>query len=502
MTQLLKKFDDVSLDSMKKANNNLIPNTIRINGVLLQFTQTPTQTQTLTPTPTKTPNASLTPTQTKTPTSTPTQTKTPTSTLTPTMTPTISLTPTKTPTQTLTKTPTLTPTSNPVLSTCSIFFNDNTNKVYSYNDSTNVLTLLTVPNFPNDSADIAHTSDRLWGVDNVNGVFVEYIITLPSFTASSNRTILFPSNFVTSFGLASISQTVILAVNELNGMEVVEISVPVGSPAIMTTKFSIFRDRQIPNTISTQVTGDFFKTTDNKFLVLNSVWVESGFDIITYCYLTQFDYLTGQFEEDIEIPSGVGCDTYGIYESNGEIFITAYDFVNFVTKIYQVTKNPPYTLLFVRNISLYVAGASQVPACLTGSLNVPLVKFTATIDSSLSPVLGTIWYSISTTFNGTQPYPIGFTWTQLGGIETITQCNVYKLFGSLNLKTDVNKYLYTQVRNSSGTSIYYSVNGLDSFDPCTGTYSNLYTQIFYYGSNTNATLKYKISNPLTTVAAP
>lgn len=83
MTQLLKKFDNVLLASMKKVNNNPIPNTIRINGVLLPLTPTPTLTQTPTktptPTPTKTPGAS----PNQTPTITPTKTVTPTITQTP-----------------------------------------------------------------------------------------------------------------------------------------------------------------------------------------------------------------------------------------------------------------------------------------------------------------------------------------------------------------------------------------------------------------------------------
>jgi hypothetical protein len=649
MTQLLKKFDNVLLASMKKANNNPIPNTIRINGVLLPLTPTPTITQTPTktptPTPTKTPGAS----PNQTPTTTPTKTVTPTVTRTPPsnpfvgsgcllgsvyalvpnstnrlltraelsgQTPVTSIqlpqfnipnqpssigfpgypnltswfeilfdgyiyipitgaynfrlcsddgailrmyngitllytlnndgqhamscansnvtlsqgyypiqmdyyqgppvnlglqlywtkpgfveqiiptdaficsvnvpTPTPTPTPTLTPTITPTPTKNPVVATCATLFNSGAN-VYDYNVSTQTYTLLTVPGFPSDnSGDIAHTSNKLWGVDDPNERFVEYNITLPSFTATVNRYISYPPSFYSSFGLAAISNTVILAVNTFNTPnEVVEIDVSGVSP-VMTTKF--------PLIIGRYITGDFYKTTTNKFIALNT----SGG---TNCYLTQWNYLTGDVEEDI--PLTIGCGTYGIFQSNGFIYITLTPIIGGnSSNIYIVDSNPPYTVSYVNTVNIDIGGASQIPTCLTSGLNVPLVNFTATIDPSLSPILGTIWYSISTTYNGTQPSPIGFNWTQVGGVETITQCNVYKLFGSLNLKTDVDKYLYTQVRNSSGTSIYYSVNGLDSFDPCTGTYSSNYTQIFYYGGNTNATLKYKISNPLTTVAAP
>ena len=134
--------------------------------------------------------------------------------------------------------------------------------------------------------------------------------------------------------------------------------------------------------------------------------------------------------------------------------------------------------------------------------NIPtlLVTLNSTIDSTLSPILGTIWYSISTTYNGTQPYPIGFTWTQLGGIETIPLCNVYQLFGSLNLTPG--QYLYGQVRNSDGTSIYNSVITLAPTDSCDGVYSGNYTHIMSYNSGVSVTVRYKIRNPLTTVLAP
>jgi hypothetical protein len=349
MAQFLKKFDDVLLASMKKANNNLIPNTIRINGVLLPIgTSTPTPTKTLTPTPTQTPGVS----QTQTPTQTPTPT----------------ITPTQTPTNTQTPTKTPTPTSNPVVPTCAVLFN-NGSDVYYYNVSANTSTLLTVPGFPSDTnGDIAHTSNgttgKLWGVDDPNERFVEYNITLPSFTATFWRYISYPPSFYSSFGLAAISNTVILAVNTFNSPnEVVEIDVSGVSP-IMTTKFRLIFGRYI--------TGDFYKTTTNKFIALNTTGGDN-------CYITQWDYLTGTLEVDVLLT--IRCGTFGLFEDNGNIYIT--ESREFPTKLYVVNQNSPYSVSYVRDINVSVAGASQVPTCLTKNLvsNVATLRVNNITDS-------------------------------------------------------------------------------------------------------------------------
>ena len=340
MAQLLKKFDNVLLASMKKANNNPIPNTIRINGVLLPI-GTPTPTQTPNASPSQTPT--VTPTKTLTPTVTPTQTPTPT--ITKTQTPTPSITPTKTPT----------PTSNPVVPTCAVLYNDNQDKVYYYNVSANTSTLLTMPAEYSGGNDIAHTSNKLWEPTGIS--FNEYNITLPSFSAIFNRNIPSPLNFSNSAGLAAISDTVILAVNTFNSPnEVVEIDISGVSP-VMTTKFPLIVGRYI--------TGDFYRTLAYKFLVLNT-------DAFTdKCYLSQWNYLTGTLEVDVELllPNN-SCATYGIFESNGNIYITSVNLDGITTNLYMIGKNYPYNITSVNSVSKVISGASQIPSCLLTNLNV------------------------------------------------------------------------------------------------------------------------------------
>jgi uncharacterized protein (TIGR02145 family) len=466
MTQFLKKFDNVLLASMKKANNNSILNTIRINGVLLPKTPTPTPTPTITLTPTKTQtptptsvcsapilfgvtlvngstftlnystptnctlltlsysrdqiswsnssggcttgrqvttgnatgtwffrltqNCSIgggpdnsnvvsytysqtptpTPTLTKTPGSSPTQTPsqtptntvTPTKTLTPTVTPTKTLTPTvtktQTPTPSVTRTQTPTPTSNPNIPSCSVLYNDNQDKVYYYNVLTNSSTEINMPNQYVGGFDIAHTLNKLWEPGpNGDESFNEYNITLPSFTITYNRNILYPSGYIGTAGLAAISDTVILAVNgDYNPQQVVEIDVS-GVSAIMTTKFSLITNRYI--------TGDFYKTTTNKFLALNT-------DIYTdVCYLSQWNYLTGVPEADVQLTGIISCGTYGIFEYNSDIYITATDNITSSSNTYIINKNSPYNAVYSNTINKFVFGASQVFSCLTTNLNAP-----------------------------------------------------------------------------------------------------------------------------------
>jgi len=212
--------------------------------------------------------------------------------------------------------------------------------------------------------DIAHsfsgTTGKLWEPGGFD--FTEYNITLPSFTVTFWRYINFPSNFSNSAGLAAISNTVILAVNTFdNPNEVVEIDVSnnVTNIAVMTTKFPLIVGRTI--------TGDFYKTTTNKFLVLNNDPANN------ICYLTQWDYLTGTKEVDINLNERgiINCATYGIFESNGNIYITSVNLDGINTKLYIINKNSPYNLVYVTEINKTIFGASQIPNCLTTNLTAP-----------------------------------------------------------------------------------------------------------------------------------
>ena len=71
-----------------------------------------------------------------------------------------------------------------------------------------------------------------------------------------------------------------------------------------------------------------------------------------------------------------------------------------------------------------------------------------------SPETVTVWYAYSPTFNITQPYPSGMTWTQLGTAVSAALCNSYTHVGWLVNPPIGN--IYIQVRTADGTQIYNS----------------------------------------------
>ena len=134
--------------------------------------------------------------------------------------------------------------------------------------------------------------------------------------------------------------------------------------------------------------------------------------------------------------------------------------------------------------------------------NLGNVRFYGAIDQAYSPVNATLWYSINTNpYDNTQPYPTGYTWTQVGDITTLPQCNSESFIGSIDATVG---NLYVQIRTSDGTQIYNASSGF-AFgfgpDPCTSSLSTGFTASFGVGGGI-ANLKYKITDPTNVVAAP
>ena len=127
------------------------------------------------------------------------------------------------------------------------------------------------------------------------------------------------------------------------------------------------------------------------------------------------------------------------------------------------------------------------------------------VAPSLSTINATIWYYVSSTYDGTQPYPLNKTWIQLSTQQTLPQCNGSILFGFIPMTPG--QSLYIQIRNSSNTLLFQSQLGFKdtpSSNPCLNTLTPYYTNGFSYGAgasgNTNITLK--LTDPITSVSAP
>jgi len=131
-----------------------------------------------------------------------------------------------------------------------------------------------------------------------------------------------------------------------------------------------------------------------------------------------------------------------------------------------------------------------------GSINYPYL-----------PIAVTMWYSIQNgQSNGTQPYVNGLTWTQLSTQQIIPQCNNDILFGWVDLTNG--QFLYLQIRNVTGTIIYYQALGFkdQGINPCGNTGStgflDGYTTPIWYTGTPLINYKVKLTNPSTTVSAP
>jgi hypothetical protein len=310
-------------------------------------TQTPTITQTKTPTPTRTIGLTVTPT--------PTTTITPTSTttLTPTPTTTKTLTPTQTPTITQTKTPTPTQTPTPTLGAivvpqCSVIYSDQptsgVGKVYSYDLTTNVSTLLFNPSPPQpaSSSDIAHTNNKLWLY--AGNTIYEWNITLNPFTQTFNRTISGPTGFLGN-GLCAINDTQLIGSNTVSPSSIVRITL---NPNNTSTSEVLFN---LPN--ARAVSGDIIYTTNNKIIVTTQ-----STTVVQNAWISQY-YFNGtswvlEFDKVITTPISA---PYGLATINNNLYIFS------TTYIYKIETVFPYTITQVNNVGKIVAGASQLPSC-------------------------------------------------------------------------------------------------------------------------------------------
>lgn len=126
------------------------------------------------------------------------------------------------------------------------------------------------------------------------------------------------------------------------------------------------------------------------------------------------------------------------------------------------------------------------------------------VDSSLPPFSGTVWYSVRNgAYISTQPFPTGLTWTQLGSVVSIPQCNSSVYVGDIDM--NVNDITYLQVRNENGTCLYRNEAGpLPTLNPCTfpGAFADLYTNSFTYTLPGNTDLRIKVLNPIQKTASP
>jgi len=213
----------------------------------------------------------------------------------------------------------------------------NPNKIYSYYPVTNNSDLLTLPNNLGLSADIAHTVNKLWVHAGTIGVH-EWDIQLSPFAAIYNRLV---TQVPFSAGLFAVSNTILISVS---GTAVYESNI-VNDVAVNTLKFYLIAGRKI--------SGDYVLTTTGKLIVTTQT-----LDFLQ-THITQYDYLTGTMELDIELTATIS-EPFGLYEYINNIYIT-----NGNGDIYQIDSVAPYALTLAETAPYAINGASQLASYIT-----------------------------------------------------------------------------------------------------------------------------------------
>jgi surface protein len=262
-----------------------------------------------------------------------------------------------------TPTPTMTPTSSspPIIPLCGVIFNSPSN-IYSYDFTTNTSTLLTLPG-PFLSSDIAHTTNKLWLLQN--DMVNEWDITLSPFTAVFNRTITLPHT--TGPGLGAIDDTTLIAVNNtVAPNQVVTLDITTSS-AVSTYKFDMMANRE--------VAGDLLKTTTDKVLITN-------YDGSFSQYITQYDFNTGIVDVDITLSPTISSP-WGIAEDSGNIYV--FNGSSTTNNVFSIDVNYPYALTLEGSTGYSVYGASQVPTCINTHFTHSTPTVTPTPTMTITP---------------------------------------------------------------------------------------------------------------------
>jgi hypothetical protein len=234
----------------------------------------------------------------------------------------------------------------PTISECTVLFNYSTNVSAYFPSSNNSMFLSS--SFAG-SADVAHTTTKLWVYDGTIQEIQEYDITLSPWSATFNRSISYPSGVYLGSGLGAITNTQLISTNTLTSPHEIIVLDITTNTAVSTVIGTLEPNRA--------VAGDILLTTTNKILVTNA-------DIISgNQYLTQYSYPSGAFEVEVDITSSTPSP-YGIFINGGNIYVC-----DVGGEIYNVNVNSPYAQTLFNDSGLSIGGASQVPSCCDTNLN-------------------------------------------------------------------------------------------------------------------------------------
>jgi hypothetical protein len=235
---------------------------------------------------------------------------------------------------------------------CGILFNSGAD-VYYYNANDISLTLLDVPGF-STLYGTAMTANYFW---SVAANIVQWDINLLPFSATYNRDITLPVGFIASLGLVAKNDDVIITADiTVSPVDIVELDVT-GTTAVLTSVFPLLADRlNISNMLY---------TTDEKLIIVNQDVITSDY------YISQYDYVTGTLELDINIGTFFPSS---IFECECSIMLT-----DTAGVMYVIEKVSPYTITEMLTLPITIDGATQVQTCVVSSLIEPTTTTTTTV---------------------------------------------------------------------------------------------------------------------------
>ena len=236
---------------------------------------------------------------------------------------------------------------------CGVLFNTVSDIYYN-------MTNLNISNFESVFGTIM-TPDYLWSV--LNTEILQWDITLSPFTATYNKSIAFPVGFTTTgSGVAIDNENIIMINTTSSPQDVVSMDIT-GLTGIATTQFSLQADRAAQ--------GNMLLTIDDKLIVINQDTISSDY------YLTQYNYITGIIELDVNIGD---VNAVSLYECNCSIFIqTESGFV------YIIDSND--NLIFQEELEMPFISATQSRYCVPVSLIDN--RFTTTTTTTIAPTTTT-----------------------------------------------------------------------------------------------------------------
>lgn len=516
-------------------------------------TPTPTPTISLTPTITRSPNVtstptptnSITPSPTKTQTQTPTVTRTPNATLTPTVTPTITRSPDATSTLTPTSsqvivTPTTTPSVTPTLNLCTSFISppQTVNGVtITESFSGSVTPYIFAPATCCNNTFVA-PAGGVWlgnGGGGCPGPFFPFEYTLNFSTAVNDVDLVIYGGgctgpqeetftFTTNGGVPVLTTQGVFCHSSISGNTVHQ-----GLGGWTTNFDAPFIKFKVtgPESFTTlTVTGPGGRLGSILGLCSDSIPVAptpTPTPTQEFCA----DVRNGDFDECNPISSinGLNCNCYTGATSNVTNYTSGcipFWFKGDSNDHVTVWSNTPpyYSGTTYLELNAFVTptatpNPTPTPSPTNGVTPTPTITPSSTsalltlgvyvsVDSSIPPLSGTVWYSVRNgAYIPTQPFPTQLTWTQLGSVVSIPQCNSSIYVGDIDM--NVNDIAYLQIRNETGTCLYKNEAGpLPIFEPCTysGALTDLYTNSFIYGFPGNESLGIKVVSPLEKTASP